>query len=378
MGQPVSSSAAAPRPAIISPLIDALCVGGLSLLLLLPLLLSGRADLVIVGVGMQAWIAALVNMPHFMASYRLVYRNRETINAHRWAAIYVPLILITYIVFAVWQSRETDLYVSILMTVQGAYLAWHYTGQAWGMMATYTYLDGRSFQQVERRLIRGGLYLLLAWHVAWFFRWGFGETRFGPLLESLYFILSVLSAVALGAGLAGLAMMKARTGRFPPARALIAWGAIFVWYAAMARDPRAIFWVQIAHALQYLMFPVRVEINRTRRSGSGPSRLVTHMAVYLIVLLAVSVAMAVWIPARAMDVVADWLGRRPGEVTALSLLAFLNVHHYFTDGVMWKLRNPAVREDLFGHLPAPEKAGPAAPPSPPTKPRRVRRERRAG
>lgn len=378
MGQPVTPAAAAPRPAIISPLVDALCVGGLSLLLLLPLLLSGRADLVIVGVGMQAWIAALVNMPHFMASYRLVYRNRETINAHRWAAIYVPLILIAYIAFAVWQSRETDLYVSILMTVQGGYLAWHYTGQAWGMMATYTYLDGRSFQHVERRLIRGGLYLLLAWHVAWFFRWGFGETRFGPLLESLYFILSVLSAVALVAGLVGLAMMKARTGRFPPGRALIAWGAIFVWYAAMARDPRAIFWVQIAHALQYLMFPVRVEINRTRRSGSGPSRLVTHMAVYLIVLLAVSVAMAVWIPARAMDVVADWLGRRPGEVTALSLLAFLNVHHYFTDGVMWKLRNPAVREDLFGHLPAPDKTAPAAPPSPPTRSRRARRERRAG
>lgn len=378
MAHPVSPSAAAPRPAIISPLIDALCVGGLSLLLLLPLLLSGRADLVIVGVGMQAWIAALVNMPHFMASYRLVYRNRETIDAHRWAAIYVPLILIAYIVFAVWQSRETDLYVSILMTVQGGYLAWHYTGQAWGMMATYSYLDGRSFQPVERRLIRGGLYLLLAWHVAWFFRWGFGDTRFGPLLQSLYFILSVLSAVALAAGLVGLAMMKARTGRFPPARALIAWGAIFVWYAAMARDPRAIFWVQIAHALQYLMFPVRVEINRTRRSGSGPSRLVTHMAVYLIVLLAVSVAMAVWIPARAMDVVADWLGRRPGEVTALSLLAFLNVHHYFTDGVMWKLRNPAVREDLFGHLPAPEKAAPAAPPRTPAKSRRARRERRAG
>ena len=378
MGQQVAPAAAAPRPAIISPLVDALCVGGLSLLLLLPLLLSGRADLVIVGVGMQAWIAALVNMPHFMASYRLVYRNRETINAHRWAAIYVPLILIAYIAFAVWQSRETDLYVSILMTVQGGYLAWHYTGQAWGMMATYTYLDGRSFQPLERRLVRGGLYLLLAWHVAWFFRWGFGDTRFGPLLQSLYFILSVLSAVALVAGLVGLAMMKARTGRFPPARALIAWGAIFVWYAAMARDPRAIFWVQIAHALQYLMFPVRVEINRTRRSGSGPGRLVTHMAVYLIVLLAVSVAMAVWIPARAMDVVADWLGRRPGEVTALSLLAFLNVHHYFTDGVMWKLRNPAVREDLFGHLPAPDTAGPAAPPKAPATSRRARRERRAG
>ena len=376
MGLALTEPAAVTRPAIISPLVDALSVGGLSLLLLLPLLLSGRSDLVIVSLGMQAWIAALVNMPHFMASYRLIYRGRDTINAHRWAAIYVPLILIGYIAFAVWRSQETDLYVSILMTLQGGYLAWHYTGQAWGMMATYVYLDGRSFQPLERRLIRGGLYLLLAWHVAWFFRWGFGTTRFGPLLESLYLMMTLLSAVALAGGLAGLALMKVRTGRFPPVKALIAWGAIFVWYAAMARDPRAIFWVQIAHALQYLAFPVRVEINRTRRNTTAPSRVVTHMAVYLIVLLAVSVAMAVWIPARAMDVVTNWLGRRPGEVTALSVLAFLNIHHYFTDGVMWKLRNPAVREDLFGHLPARVPATPVTAP-PAAKPKHESRQRRA-
>jgi hypothetical protein len=343
-------AAAAPRPAIISPLVDALCVGGLSLLLLLPLLLSGRADLVIVGIAMQAWIAAVVNMPHFMASYRLIYRDRETIRAHRWAAIYIPLILIAYIAFAVYQSRSTDLYVSILMTVQGAYLAWHYTGQAWGMMATYMYLDGRSFEPSERRLVRGGLYILLAWHVAWFFKWGFGDGRYGPLLESLYDLLSLLSAIALLAGLAGIVKVKLRTGRWPPPRALIAWAAIFVWYAAMARDPRAIFWVQIAHALQYLIFPFRVELNRTARATSSRSRFATHMALYVVILLVVSVLMAVWIPARAMDVVADWLGRRPGEVTALSVLAFLNIHHYFTDGVMWKLRNPEVRKDLFGHL----------------------------
>jgi hypothetical protein len=60
--------------------------------------------------------------------------------------------------------------------------------------------------------------------------------------------------------------------------------------------------------------------------------------------------MAVWIPARAMDVVTDWLGKRPGELTALSVITFLNIHHYFTDGVMWKLRNPEVRKDLFGHI----------------------------
>lgn len=344
-------AATLPRPAIISPLVDALSVGGLSIVLLLPLLLSGRADLLLVGAGVQAWTAALVNMPHFMASYRLIYRDRATVNAHRWAAIYVPLILIVYIAFAVYQSQSTDLYVTMLMTVQGAYLAWHYTGQAWGMTATFTAIEGRFFVPPERRLIRGGLYVMLAWHVVWFFRNGFGRTRHGPLLDSMYDLVSLLTAFALVAGIIGFAWHKIRTGRLPPPRALIPWVAIFIWYAAMARDPRAIFWVQIAHAVQYLGFPIRVEINRTE-----PSRVTTHMAVYLVILLGVSVAMAVWIPARAMDVVANWLGKRPGELTALSVLAFLNIHHYFTDGVMWKLRNPEVRKDLFGHIRRPEPA----------------------
>ena len=180
----------------------------------------------------------------------------------------------------------------------------------------------------------------------------------------------------LVAGIVGFAGVRRRTGRFPPPRALIAWAAIFVWYAAMARDPRAIFWVQIAHALQYLIFPFRVELNRTARSGSSPSRRSVHMLGYIVILLVVSVVTAAWIPARAMDVVAVWLGQRPGEVTALSVLAFLNIHHYFTDGVMWKLRNPAVRQDLFGHLvkpdpvPAPAQAAVASKPASRNRPRR--------
>jgi hypothetical protein len=34
--------------------------------------------------------------------------------------------------------------------------------------------------------------------------------------------------------------------------------------------------------------------------------------------------------------------------------AFLGLHHYITDGVLWKLRNPDVRRQLFAHLPRPE------------------------
>jgi hypothetical protein len=375
VGQPVTAPAVAtPRPAIVSPLIDGLCAGGLSLLVLVPLLISGRGELLLVSVGVQAWLTALVNMPHFLASYRMVYRTRDTIRAHPWAAIYVPAVLLLCCIGAVVASRWTDFPISMLLTAQNAYLAWHYTGQAWGMTATYAYLDGTSFKPVERKLIRGGLYILLVWHVTWFFHLAYDQQID---LTPLYNVVTLAMALALAMGLVGFGLVKARTGRFPGVRALIPWLAIFVWYAAMARwGLPALFVVQIAHALQYLIFPMRVEANRTRRGEYG-GRVARHMAVYLVVLIAGSVVAAVLFPMGAMAVVTSWLGSRPGEVVGFAILAFLNIHHYFTDGVMWKLRNPAVRQDLFGHLAKPEPVPAPAPSVPkPTSRGRPRRKTR--
>src|SRR5213083_1840917 len=136
--------------AILTPTVDLLLVGGLSLIVFVPLLLSGRSDLVLIGAGAQAWLATLINMPHFMASYRLVYRSRETILRHKWASIYVPAILLLYIVVALWEAQYSTVLVIVLITVSSAYLAWHYTGQVWGMMASYAYLDGAKFEKTER------------------------------------------------------------------------------------------------------------------------------------------------------------------------------------------------------------------------------------
>jgi hypothetical protein len=302
--------------------------------------------------GVQAWVGALVNMPHFLASYRMVYRTRASIRAHPWAAIYVPSLLLVFCVAAVVASRWTDVPVSALLTISSTYLAWHYTSQAWGMIATFTSLDGNPFNALERRLVRGSLFILTAWHVVWFFHLGYAPY---VNLTPLYVGLSVLTAVALAMGLAGFALHKSRTGRIAPLRAWIPWIAIFVWYAAMARiGLPALFIVQIAHALQYLIFPLRVEVNRTRRAvgtGAPASQLVSfHIAVYLVVLLAGSIIAAIVLPLGAMAVVTNWLGSRPGQVVGFAISAFFNIHHYFTDGVVWKLRDPAVREDLFGHL----------------------------
>lgn len=332
-------------------MVDLLLVGGLSLLAFVPMLLSGSTDLLFVGVGAQAVLAMVINMPHFMASYRLVYRSREMMLKHKWASMYIPAILVVYVVAAVWEAQYSTFMVTILVTVSGAYLAWHYTGQVWGMMASFVFLEGTSFDRTERLLVRTSLRILLAWHVAWFL---YTHLRDPSMIEPAYLLVSAGTLVAFVLGAIGLVRLSRRTGKRPPPRALVAWLAIFAWYALVARDARAIFWVQIAHALQYLSFPVRVEMNRTIASESGGrTHLVRHMAAYSAVILVVSYLAGEFFPARAMDAVGAIFGADASQVTPVLMLQLINIHHYFTDGVIWKISNPEVRKELFAHVSPP-------------------------
>jgi hypothetical protein len=345
-----------PKAFILSPTLDLLAVGGLSLIVLVPLLLSGRSDLVLLGAGAQAWVATLVNMPHFMASYRMVYRDRAMIMKHKWASIYVPAILAVYSAIAIWQAQESRVFVIILITVSSAYLAWHYTGQVWGMMASFSHLDGRGFDKTETRMIRFGLRILLAWHVTWFL---YTQLQNRDAVRPVYFAVSAGTLVALGLGLAAFWRLWRRTGQLPATRALIAWAAIFVWYAAMARDPKALFWVQIAHAIQYLAFPIRVEMNRaSSRATPSAVRLGWHMILYGIGLLVVSIVVSQAVPAALMGFVGEAFGEEPSRAAPVLILMFINIHHYFTDGVIWKISNPEVRRELFAHVASPAPRGP--------------------
>ena len=338
------------RPSIISPTVDFLCVGGLSILVMVPLLLSGRTDLVLIGAGVQAWIATLINMPHFLASYRIVYGSRAMILRHKWATLYIPLIMVVYMMLAVWQAQESQAMVYVFITISSVYLAWHYTGQVWGMMASYAYLDGRAFDVTERRLIRTSLRILLAWHLAWFL---FTQLRDPSRVMWIYQLATGASVIAFGLGAFGLLRMRQRTGHAPPRLAMVAWIALFVWYAVMARDPKALFWVQIAHSIQYLAFPVRVELNQTQHNPHATAATVaTHMAAYAVVLLAASLLVAQVVPASLMGLIGNAFGEEPGRAAPILILMFINIHHYFTDGVLWKISNPAVRQQLFAHMPA--------------------------
>jgi hypothetical protein len=343
------------KRAILTPWVDLLCCGGLSIPVALGFLLwahfSPPED---VRFDFEAFVilSALVNYPHFMASYRLLYGSLANVRRHPWAALVVPAALVAVGLAGHLAADGASLVhgrvVATLGAVAAVYLAWHYTGQAWGMTASFLWIAGLRPEPLERMLIRSGYRLWLAWHAVWavtMLRGTFPAAIEEPVLEvagPLYDVLLVVALLSFLFGAAGFARLASRTGRVPPARAIVPWVAIYSWYLLIHVQPNALILVQLFHALQYLVFATRVDLNRhARRTAARP---LAHVAFYYGTLLAMAALVyCVSLVPRSVD--------RDASLFA-TVLAFINIHHYFVDGCIWRIRNEEVRRDLFAHLPA--------------------------
>ncbi|MBK7974782.1 MAG: hypothetical protein IPK07_16385 [Deltaproteobacteria bacterium] len=346
------------RKAVFTPPIDTLAIGGVSIAVFLVMLLVPAATGQAFSLKRFLILEALLNWPHFTASWVLLYGSRETYERHRWAAIHVPIALVAYGIFALAMASRTRLFLDLSGLVTSCYLAVHYTGQAWGMVATSTFLAGMPVAPLERRLLRASLWIFLAWQIAWnlhFF--GFftapSLVHLGPdksVLLALFRFMSALTPIAIGLGVTGFALLRRRVGRALPARVYVPWLAICLWYAALGRYPNAIYWVQLSHATQYMLFPIRVETNRHRARASDPARgasarhgLALHMAFYLAAIVGSG-----WLIYAGVESISPHQG--PLAHLPFMVSNIVNIHHYFTDVVVWKIRNPAVRRELFAHL----------------------------
>ncbi|MGD9649048.1 MAG: hypothetical protein AB7U73_25280 [Pirellulales bacterium] len=379
--------------AILSPAIDALCTGGLSLLLFSAMITAALVwNFSFSSPQLQGYLllaTALVNWPHFMASYRLLYGSPETRRRYPWASVILPALLVAYCLAAMVVPRMTTspsqaepssqqasvatnatapaaavaatsmpaaaehapqlvdpTMLRALFVVNLFYLAWHYTGQGWGMCASFAYLQGLRFEPRERHLVRIGFRALLVVHVVAVLA---GLDELSPEIRAQVTAVQpwtlLAAALTIPLGIAGFVIAWRRTRCPPGMRTVVPWGSMYVWYAMLPIVPNSFVWLQLAHALQYLEFPLRVELNRReRRQKSRPSRWLPragYVGLYYGALLA----------AGLLTFASPYLlGGNDGVALAVLVAAAVNVHHYFVDGCIWKISNPAVRGELFAHV----------------------------
>lgn len=348
---------AARTPSITTPTVDVVMTGGLSIAAMVAILAWSFAT------GRQAdfvdgeWLVPMIllNATHFTVSYRLLYVSKEEILGNRWSAIYVPAALLFVLGLAV-AGIERAWIVGNLVFASSVYLAWHYTGQAWGMVSAFSRILGLDYTTWERHCIRGGMRILLALHVLYALAgrlppadWIEPE-RYVAIYHAAFQTIVVVAAASLLAGAGAFWSAGRRAGRLP-FRVVFPWLALYVWYPFWYFVPGGFAWVQMSHALQYLAFPLRVEANRYEAKASPtPKQMKIHVA---LVYLALALAGAVFLhgpPLVAHAFGHGWYSTPTMQQLFQGFVSCVAIHHYFVDGAVWKLRNPKVRGELLSHL----------------------------
>lgn len=326
---------------------------GISILFIGGLLLSGTHIETSSGDGtriisMAILLQLLLNWPHFMISYRLLYQQPESCRRFPGATIAVPglLVLLIMVIWFLGKGSQDEVSKSLLISyimwlVASFYLAWHYVGQAWGCISTFSLLSKQQWSPWQKSILHWSLRLLIVWHVVW-------AAQLLPSMpwvgwvqnEAVYKIASYLALFSFV--VSGMLVFPAWKKRQIDLRTMGVWFSIYLWYLAIYFDSSFIFWAQLSHALQYLVFASRVELNQ---SVGGDTKIPARIRVQLTYAgSVVAGALIFW----QSELSANLNSATP---TIIGLLAIaINIHHYYVDSAIWKLRDAPTRALLFGHL----------------------------
>jgi hypothetical protein len=301
----------------------------------------------------MATLSLLVNYPHFLASYRLAYgRGRAFMLRHWLQTLLVPAGLLFFLTYTYWltnQPESKELCEQLLgvgINFMFFTVGWHYSKQAFGCVMVYAAYAGYPLDARQREVIRWSL-LSVWWYnfahgglnregVFWSLRYTTWLLPDGVYLLSFGFFLSLVGAVVYG-----VLIRNWQRGFRPHPTMWVPYVAMLVWFAPCFRQPDAYFYVvPFFHSLQYLAFVYRVENARPTMTAARASA------------LALGLGLSGWLAFEGvpgnLDQSCNAMNTLGFSFWLIAFNLFLNIHHYFLDNVLWRVRDdPQVRQALF-------------------------------
>jgi len=292
-------------------------------------------------------LGALVNYPHYTATYEIAVRERTTRpRGFRWLVATSPLMLVVAAAAVRWPA----LLVIPLVRVYLTWSAFHYAAQHFGIASMYSARGGRPLLPREKRPLQASfvgvaVYMMIALNMidAETLPGATPDHRvLGAVLPVSVYPLAVAVLAASGAAFVlGNARLLARTGRgFDPSVWLLAltncaWFVVPNIWLPGAKEPWLgelfAFWIPLAvpffHCAQYL----GVAADRAR--SDQPLRPVLWMS-WLVGLGLVLFEATIWGLPRITTIAASQ--------AVLIVTSILNIHHFMIDGVIWKRPQRAV------------------------------------
>ena len=362
---------------LFHPIIDFLCLGGLSLVVL-PLLLAlpPMDGLYAQVVTVSLILNYVLNQAHFAHSYQIFYSNfgkrsfgqeyGPLLRArYVLAGIIVPAGMIVFFVVSIATGDATMLAygANIMLLLVG----WHYVKQGYGMIIVDSVLKRRFFTQSEKKILLLNAYA--CWILYWILlNWMFFEHNLWGLTYYTFAIPTALVYVAAGiATITTVTMIYmlfnkclSKKNSLPFNGVVAYFATLYAWVLIGFLNPLLLLMVPAFHALQYLAVVWRYQLNLDR---AGPDA-AEKPNLKLLARYVPSKALARFLGFAASGFVLGYIGFHGAPMLLSSVVSydqeifgsalvffvfwtFINVHHYFLDNVIWRRGNPDIQKHLF-------------------------------
>ncbi len=352
----MNSVEAKPYPWILHPLLDlVLGCGGIVWLLFgihLFLLPGNSADLAQLA-AISATGVIIFAEAHTAATFAVVYRNEEVCSRYRFYTGWLAQICFALAVAGIILPSLTPILVKIYLLM----VPHHFLAQAFGVAMLYCMKRGYKVGRWERTAL---LYFVRSVTVYATIRqltyreWS-GDSFLGveiPFWKVIPDFVTTASEHFMFFSaiiLCGLVVVRSfRTGEIMPFPAQL---VLITCVSAFVMGPQAtgIFWLYVSaffHGAQYLMIVIA---QRIKDAGMPEGMSTHHIARRLLSLAALRfvslIALITFILYNAVPFALQHVGVASVGAAA-AIFTTVNFFHIITDGALWKLRDPKLREQL--------------------------------
>lgn len=328
--------------------VDFLFIGGASLITYLILAFwkwDGQLAQVTAAAGYLSWV---VNWPHFAATLQRVSARPENTKVFPLTVKFLPLLILAGVAAALASPDGIAPYFVKFYLMWSPY---HFSGQTVGVTLLYARRNQLPVSPWGRKLLSLFVFGTFASSLLEFEISTAGSVFYGVPYPGLG-VAPQFSRVAYwltyAAGAAWLIdfFRGAYRIRRVPLMVLLPVVAQLVWFIVGRGNAAFYLLVPFFHSLQYLLVVWGMAlVDKKRNDPQSVSQWKTETAYWYAGNVAGGVALFHILPMGFV-----YAGVAPLTATAV-LLAGIQLHHFFVDGVVWKLRSTRVNEALTQNVP---------------------------
>ncbi|CAN5308700.1 hypothetical protein BH11CYA1_BH11CYA1_46950 [soil metagenome] len=345
------------HPWILNPALDYLfCCGGMMWLLAgveaLGVKPDGHSHASIILAGVLFWGTLLIGEAHGPATLVRVFKSRTTPKAVRVIVIVWGLILLV----AGYFGMQNVGFAQVLAKITLIWVVQHYIAQTFGIILIYCMKRKFILSKLERGLLQWQLRSLMFFVILRMFTvpaFGYMANFIGlevPFWGPLPFWPMYLACVSFS--FLSIALVAALVWRYLRTKEIFPMPAVFtiISVAALTMSQRDAFFLlglTFYHSSQYLAVTYSYFIKERAKeagqklSGSLSSEFFkAHSLGYIFILALVGYLLTTGVP---QGIVKNGI---PEPLCLTVIWACLNMHHYFSDALIWRIRDKEVRQLL--------------------------------